>query len=55
MDCLNCPKGIAEKQQLLEKEESIFAAVDKFTNFVMLCKGTCNSKNKDKNKEEVNE
>jgi hypothetical protein len=22
---------------------------------VMLCKGTCNSKNKDKNKEEVNE
>lgn len=46
INCFNCPKGAIEKQQLLEKEESIFVAVDKFANFVKLCEGTCKFKNK---------
>ena len=49
VDCFNCPKGATEKQHLLENEESIFAAVDKFANFIKLCKSTCAFKNKDVN------
>ena len=43
--CFNCLKGVAEKQRLLESEESIFIAVDKFVNFVKLCENSCNFKN----------
>lgn len=43
--CFNCLKGVTEKQRLLENEESIFIAVDKFANFIKLCENSCNFKN----------